>query len=61
LPVGVCIFLFEPSGILCYTAREVLDSELIAELELDAGFQIGVFERVDTFGDVPVLGGLVDA
>jgi len=39
----------------------VLDSELIAELELDAGFQIGVFERVNAFGDVPILGGLVDA
>lgn len=39
----------------------MLDSELVGELELDAGFEVRMFEGVDALGDVPVLGGFVDA
>lgn len=61
LPVGVRILELEAGRVVGDAACEVLDGELVGELELDAGLQVGVFEGVDPFGDVPVPGRLVDA
>ena len=61
LPVGVRILELEAGRVVGYAACEVLDGEFVGELELDAGLQVGVFEGVDPFRDVPVPGRLVDA